>query len=189
MVHRRRNVDDLVVTVRLAAAFVAAFTCLALAAPGASASSLTCQVSASASAEPAMHILGGSGRYSLSSPGGLVTATTCSADGGERQPSVIRSSGAFDNVLCGWATLHSPHDSNDVSTIDVGGDGAIEVHSLRYRLTLRSWTAYLEVERVNGLPEQGGEDVDGVLALRPQNACTFAQVGRFTLDGVLTIDW
>lgn len=184
MVTRRR------ISLLLAASVVA------LAAAGgqpAQAETLTCEISASGSFNPPVHISSGTSTYSFASSSGLLNSTMCSHNGGPLVVSHIASAGYIFNHGCGVASLESrPPDGT--TTIDVRADGSPEITSLDYAIDLAGWRGQLRAFRVNGRPELRGAvlgtvEADGMLLFRPQHTCVFQPLERYTIDGAFTLEW
>lgn len=176
---------------RLSLAALAALLVLLMPVEGVRAETLTCRMSASGTFSPGMYPVGGWGTFQISGSAGLTNETRCSYDDGPALDTAIATNGNFYNVVCGTAALNGFEASPpSETTIDVGRDGSLEVSAMVYRLQTYGWQAEMQIFSVNGrrVSEDGKRPV-GVLSLRPQHACTFGPVSRFTIDGVFTLTW
>jgi hypothetical protein len=174
--------------------YVAALVAAAVLPAPAAADTISCQTSAGGWFDPPMQSLsqrsgGTSGNYGVDT-GGLIGRTSCVHHSvpDRTASSRITTRGTFTSTGCGTAVL-TGDPATGASTIDLGGTIGPFVTQLSYTIELHEWHGILRVTQVNGRPEQGGDDVDGVFTFVPQHACIEAGVETYTLDGALSISW
>jgi hypothetical protein len=106
----------------------------------------------------------------------------------------VTTSGTFAATSCGNALLTSdPADFGthvDFDSTIVFGDleGPI-VWQMSYTIELRNWQGLVRVSHVNGRVEEGGDDIDGVLAIPPPHACLTRGVETFMAHGAVALVW
>lgn len=173
-------------------AVVAATTFVALPA-AAPAETLGCQVSAGGFFDPPMRDLSSrsgatSGTY-VAETGGLVNRSECFS---QRWAGLFHTRfttrGTFSSTRCGTGVL-TGDPTEDATRIETTPLVSELVGRMSYTIELREWQGILRVTEVNGVPEQGGDDVDGIVTLVPQHACVESGVETFTIDGWLLLAW
>ncbi|HEV2812288.1 MAG TPA: hypothetical protein VGW10_03460 [Solirubrobacteraceae bacterium] len=177
-------------TLLAAATGVAAFGIAA--APAAAPESRPCQLRAGGAFAPPMRAFetraGGSGTYVVDT-GGLVNMTNCSMNNELSLRRILFTSrGSYTSTSCGSGILRS--DPDPAATLfDDPRPGMRDWDGIAYTIELTGWQAVVRVTSVEGRPELGGNDVDGVLTFVPQHTCIGQPVDGFTFDGTLRMEF
>jgi hypothetical protein len=108
---------------------------------------------------PGVVLVGGSGVYDFSTTN--PQTTQCNFETQGPKPSKIFSRGSFVNTVCGTGTAQSQQgvpskdpQGDDTTTVDYGNDGSNEISSARYTIQFRGAQGQLDIETVNGSPDQ-----------------------------------
>ena len=170
-----------------------AMTVAAFAVPAAAhAHSGTCVLDGVVNISPGVMLVGGSGDYDFSTPVGSQT-TKCEMDGSGMQTSSIASVGQFTTTVCGtgiwWSGFNNPVNSPTDSTIVNAGGGTAEITSAEYTITFVAWQGVIEVRKVNGSTEAGGDDVDGLVMAIPKTGDCQTGVTSFEVVGEFHAEW
>ena len=178
---------------RLAAAISAtavAFAALLASAGSAAAYTVTCSLSVGGGFSPGMSSAGSTGTYVIDTQG-LAGQNRCVRT--DLYPYTLHvtftSRGTYTASACGTAVLTGDPTAGATKIEDPFDPFHVDTANMSYTLEIRNWVAILRITRMNTNTEQGGDDVDGVLAVVPQHACLSQPVESFTLEGSFTYTW
>lgn len=130
--------------------------------------------------------MGGTGTYTFQSSNNPNT-TVCSVNNGAPELSSIVSAGRYENDLCSTGRAFGENPAATTVTAP-----SRTVSGVTYRIDFAGGNGRLDVISIEGRPEAGTPDIDGLINIKPQPGqgnCVNQNVSQFNVTGAFTVSW